>query len=225
MILANAAHFFATNGFSAPLRDLARNISVSPSLILRYFGTREELVRRVYDHVVWRRWNLEWSDVLHDRNVSLRERLKTFYRWFLEISDDYDYVRCGVYSGLEGEDVAKTHFEATIEKYLKVIAIELRAESGDTSTRAVSPHELEQVWVLHSPFVHFLTRKHVHHRSALPGHEELVDVVVDTFLDSATPRETNGSDDPSTKGSKRARATAPPAGKAPKRRSERPIAH
>lgn len=185
MILENAAHFFAAHGYAAGLRDLARHAGISPSLVLRYFGTKDELVRRVFDEIVSNRWNREWSVVLRNHQIPLRTRLKEFYRWFMEVADDYDYVRCGIYSGLEGVRVGNEHFETNIERYMKLIAVEIRAANGITDDSPPSSIELERVWMLHGTFVNYLTRKHVHARAHLPDWRDIIDSVVDLFLDGA----------------------------------------
>ena len=100
-----------------------------------------------------------------------------------------------------------------------MIAVELRFEGGDASNRPVSLNELERVWVLHSAFVNYLTRKHVHRRVSLPERDGMIDLVIDLFLDGAThppgkqrsPRRANGSS--------RVAAAPPPA---PKRRRSEP---
>jgi AcrR family transcriptional regulator len=185
MILELATHFFATHGFSARIRDLARHIGISPSLVFRYFGNKQRLVERVFDHAVSKRWNDAWKETLSDRTQPMRQRLKAFYHWFLQVSDDFDYIRCGIYSGLDGYEVANRHFESNISRILQAIALELRSEKGIDSREPVSAIELEHVWLLHAVFVNYLARKYVHHRTNLPDRDAMIDAMVDLYFDGA----------------------------------------
>ena len=61
MILEAAINFFAKHGFTAQLRELARELKVSQGLIYRYFKSKDELLNRVYEHNFLRRWDAGWE--------------------------------------------------------------------------------------------------------------------------------------------------------------------
>ncbi|MSO65143.1 MAG: TetR/AcrR family transcriptional regulator [Alphaproteobacteria bacterium] len=44
MIVEQAIHFFAREGFSATTRDLAEHLGVTQSLIYQYFATKDQLI-------------------------------------------------------------------------------------------------------------------------------------------------------------------------------------
>lgn len=185
MILSKAVRFFAFRGFEGTTRDLARYTGVSLALLFKYFGSKANLIERIYDRLYSERWNRAWEQKLADRSVPLRTRLSEFYNWFLEISDSYDVVRCGLYSGLAGTDLAKRHFERHIMRILEVIAIELRALQNPSARgeRRPSQLELETAWHLHSTFVYYSIRQQVYARSRLQNKAEFTEHVLGLFFD------------------------------------------
>ena len=79
MILDAAIDFFAEEGFRAETRGLAKRLGVSQSLIYRYFGSKENLIERVYEKTFLSRWNPAWEETLADRSRPLRERLEEYH--------------------------------------------------------------------------------------------------------------------------------------------------
>lgn len=185
LILSKAVRFFASRGFEGTTRDLARYTGVSLALLFKYFGSKAKLIERIYDRLYSERWNGEWEQKLADRSVPLRTRLSEFYNWFLEITDTYDVVRCGLYSGLAGTDLAKRHFERHVIRILEVMAIELRAlqEPSDSGERRPTQLELETAWHLHSTFVYYSIRKQVYARPRFQNKAEFIEHVLGLFFD------------------------------------------
>ncbi len=130
MILDAAIHFFAKHGFSAQLRELAREMKVSQGLIYRYFSSKQALLDRVYEHNFLRRWDPSWEKLLADRKLPLRRRLTEFYTHYLAAIDDPEWIRLVMYSGLDGNDLTRRYIRTHVEGLLRLIARECRALEG-----------------------------------------------------------------------------------------------
>lgn len=53
-IVQNAITVFSQIGFGASTRELASVLDVTQPLLYRYFATKDELIERVYDEVIFR---------------------------------------------------------------------------------------------------------------------------------------------------------------------------
>jgi AcrR family transcriptional regulator len=179
MILEAATHYFARHGFSAQIRELARELKVSQGLIYRYFSSKQELVDRVYQHNFLRRWDASWEELLRDRSLPLRDRLKDFYTRYLGAIDDPDWIRLVMHSGLEGNDLTRRYIRTRVEHLLGIIARECRLVP-----RSVEPDqaEMEMVWHLHSTVIYYLVRKHIFRTATTRDVPGLVAMIIDDFL-------------------------------------------
>lgn len=185
MILDAAMDFFTENGFTAQTRDLAKRIGISQGLIFRYFGTKEVLVEKVYQRVFLSRWSPTWVDILRDRRHPLRQRLKTFYRDYLIVVDDRRWIRIAMYSSLSGRDLTRRWINRYVTDLLGVIAEEINAEFTFSDGQKA---DVDFAWVLHSAFIYWLVRKHIHKTVTNIAASGLVDVVVDNFVDGLANR-------------------------------------
>ena len=187
MILHGAVHFFATHGLEAKTRDLSEALNVSQSLIYRYFGSKDELVERVYQHNFLKKWSDTWIKTLADRSLPLGDRLKAFYRSYLEAIDSHDWIRLVLFSGLADQDMSKRYVEANVNQLLCVIASESIQEGTPGAPAIYAMDQLdefrhEQVWHLHSTVVFYLIRKHVYKTRVAEDHGTLIDAAVDSYL-------------------------------------------
>lgn len=180
MILDAAVHFFAVHGFSAGIRDLARELKVSQGLIYRYFPTKQHLLDRVYEQSFLSRWDPQWEKQLRDRSRPLAARLKSFYTSYLTAIDDPDWIRLSMYSGLDGNDLTHRYIRSHVESLLRLIARECQ-QSGDRG-RKPNEAEMEMAWHLHSTAIYYLVRKHIFRTPATGDIPGLVATVVDGFL-------------------------------------------
>jgi AcrR family transcriptional regulator len=179
MILEAATHYFARHGFSAQIRELARELKVSQGLIYRYFKSKQALVDRVYQHNFLRRWDASWEDLLRDRSLPLRDRLRDFYIRYLGAIDDPDWIRLVMHSGLEGNDLTRRYIRTRVEHLLRIVACECRRD-----LRRAQPDqaEMEMVWHLHSTVIYYLVRKHIFRTATTRDVPALVAMVIDDFL-------------------------------------------
>jgi AcrR family transcriptional regulator len=182
MILDAAIHFFAKHGFSAQLRELAREMKVSQGLIYRYFSSKQALLDRVYEHNFLRRWDASWEKLLGDRKLPLRQRLMEFYTRYLAAIDDPEWIRLVMYSGLDGNDLTRRYIRSHVEGLLRLIARECRALEGRKGSGEPSQAEMELVWHLHSTVIYYLVRKHIFRTATAKDKTTLVTMMIDDFL-------------------------------------------
>ena len=185
MILEAAVHFFARHGFSAQIRELARELKVSQGLIYRYFNSKQELLDQVYEHNFLRRWDSGWEALLRDRATPLGDRLKQFYTRYLRAIDDPDWIRLVMYSGLDGNDLTRRYIRTHVENLLRIIARECRLLQAPAAARAAGEPEqaeMEMVWHLHSTIVYYLVRKHIFRTATTRDTPRLIAMVIDDFL-------------------------------------------
>ena len=98
-IVEEAVRFFAERGFEGKTRELAERIGITQPLLYRYFPSKENLIERVYQEVYVQRWKPEWEILISDRNLSLEDRLCSFYKSYAQSVYDYVWVRIFMYSG------------------------------------------------------------------------------------------------------------------------------
>jgi AcrR family transcriptional regulator len=189
MILDAAINFFAEEGFRGQTRELANRIGVSQSLIYRYFGSKENLIERVYEKTFLSRWNPVWEETLTDRSRPLRERLQEFFRSYLVAVDDRNWIRVAMHSSLEGSDLTKRYIQGHVTRLLGKIALELRAGAEKMRSEELSPMELELAWHLHSTAIYYLIRKHIHGTPVSLQTDDIADMIVNNFLDGVSPSE------------------------------------
>lgn len=186
IILDAAIDFFAEEGFRAQTRALADRIGVSQSLIYRYFGSKENLIERVYEKTFLSRWNPAWEETLADRSRPLRERLQEFFRSYLVAVDDRNWIRVAMHSSLEGSDLTKRYIQGHVTRLLGKIALELRNETEARKKHELSPMELELAWHLHSTVIYYLIRKHIHGTAVSLQTDDIADMIVNNFLDGVS---------------------------------------
>ena len=190
LIVKEAIKFFAEVGFEGRTRDLAKRLGVTQPLLYRYFPNKESLVERVYQEVYLGRLKPEWSSLVIDRSIPLRERLLTFYTEYQGAIFDYEWVRIFMFSGLRNVGINQRYLGVLEERILRPICSELRAENGfpDILQVPISEQEMELVWSLHGQFFYRAVRKLIYN---LPLPEDLTKVLVydiESYLEMA-PKE------------------------------------
>ena len=190
LIVKEAIQFFAEVGFEGRTRDLAKRIGVTQPLLYRYFPNKESLVERVYQEVYLGRLKPEWSSLVIDRSIPLRERLLTFYTEYQEAIFNYEWVRIFMFSGLRNVGINQRYLGVLEERILRPICSELRAENGfpDILQVPISEQEMEMVWSLHGQFFYRAVRKLIYN---LPVPDDLTNILVydiESYLEMA-PKE------------------------------------
>ena len=188
MIIDAAISFFAKNGLSAQIRDLAKSIGVSQALVFKYFESKENLLECVYQKIFLDHWNDGWRHDLADRRTPLRERLVQFYLQYMDVINDYDWIRICLQASLSNQDLTRRYINEHLNGVLEAIALEIRAENGVRTQEKPSAWEVEQVWFIHSAIAYYSVRNNVHQTSVVPDCYEYVRRVIDTLLPGLTNR-------------------------------------
>lgn len=206
-LIAAATTYFAEVGFGGSTHELARRIGVTQPLLYRYFTTKDSLIQAVYEAVYLRRWRAEWTALLQNRALSLRERLEQFYRSYDEVAFTPDWIRIYLFSSLRSATINKSYTSLIETRVLAVIIRELYAEGGHPPPIRLDggSMQIELAWSLHSALFYYAVRRHIY---AIPVHDDRDAVIaqtVDMFLRGAGPliaamTETSAQPQPTTTG-------------------------
>lgn len=182
MIVEGAVAFFAERGFEGQLKDLADALGISQALIFTYFGSKQGLLDRVYDHVYASRWDEGWLGALADRSRPLGDRLVVFYDAYLGAIDDPVWIRIVLHSGLAGDAMTRRYVSARVEVQIRTVMDEIRHTFGDALPSMTDDDLHERVWDLQSSFTWGLVRKHVWRLPIMEDRARLVRGRVAYFL-------------------------------------------
>ena len=152
LILDNAFRFFAERGLAGETRELARRLGVTQSLIYRYFPSKDVLIERVYEKWFLEYWNPAWADWVSERRLGLEERLLAFYRDYVRLLHNYEWVRLFAFSGLDGLPHHVRFVARNREEIFPPIAYELRRDHGLPGFDEIPLTEFEHdlIWSLHA---------------------------------------------------------------------------
>jgi AcrR family transcriptional regulator len=187
-IVTGAVSFFAEHGTDGELRKLASHLGITHPLLYRYFPTKEALLERVYEEVYAHRWDPDWRFLLCDRSQPLADRLIRFYRAYLPVIDDRDWMRIFIFSGLNGAAIHRRYLEVIRAQFVEPVAAELLASihglgSGEIS---VTDREREIVWGLHGEIFYLAMRKWIYGIAPEADPERLITSMVTDFVMGAT---------------------------------------
>ena len=186
MILDGAITFFAEHGFDGQIRDLAQALGVSQALVFTYFRTKGALLERVYDEVYLSRWSESWLVDLKDRTRPLSERLENYYNSYLEAIDEPIWIRIVLQSGLADNELTLRYVSQRVERVVKILVTEVRAELG-TTLNVTDTDLRERVWDLQGSFIYDLIRKHVWRMPTMEDRPRLVAGRVSQFTRGLIP--------------------------------------
>lgn len=184
-IINGAIIYFSEVGFAGSMRDLAQRLGVSHSLLFRYFPTKDILIDRVYDRIFLRRWNPEWDSVLTEEPSSFANRLKRFYREYLEAIDRPEWVRMFIYGGLAGVNINQRYLALIRSKVITPVALELELHTGGAKSAQPSDEAIELSWGLHGEIFYLAIRRWVYGVKVTGDRDQYVSLAVDTFLSGA----------------------------------------
>lgn len=163
-ILEAAVGYFSEVGFDGTTRGLAERLDVTQPLIYRYFPSKDELVRVVYQEVYLSRWKGEWLDLLGDRQVALKERLAAFYERYTAAIFERKWMRIYMFSGLRGLDINRWWINFVENQVILKICDEVRDELGLPSRDKfpITSEEIDLYWMFHSGIFYYGLRSHVY---------------------------------------------------------------
>jgi AcrR family transcriptional regulator len=187
-LIQEATSYFAEVGFGGSTRELAKRIGVTQPLLYRYFPNKDDLVQAVYESVFLNRWRSDWTDLLRDRSIPLRDRLIRFYRSYSEVAYTPEWLRIYLFSGLKGADINRWYIKLVEERILNPIIRELYVGRGHAVEENYQPaqKDLELAWLLQSAIFYYAIRKHIYMIAVSDDRDETIEQYVSLFIKGTT---------------------------------------
>lgn len=165
-ILAGAIRFFSDRGLDGQLRDLAKDIGITHTLLYHYFPTKQALIDAVYVELFEGLWKPEWDAILDDSSIDAPTKFKRFYTAYAEGILQRDFVRILVFSGLSDRTIPERFFVLLRERLFPRLIRETRRHCGVTSRAKPSARELEMLMGLHGGIFYIGLRRWVYELAA-----------------------------------------------------------
>ena len=165
MIIDGSVRFFSEHGLGGQLRDLARGLGITHSLLYHYFPTKQALIERVYTELFEGRWRPEWEALLDDKTLDPETKFTRFYIDYAKVILERDWVRIFIFSGLSDRYITERYFSMLEKKLFPRLVRESRRHLGSTSRTEPSERELEMLTGLHGGIFYMGMRRWVY------GHE------------------------------------------------------
>jgi AcrR family transcriptional regulator len=183
-ILNEAIQYFSEVGFDGGTRELADRLGVKQPLLYRYFSSKEDLIREVYETVFVGRWKQEWNDLISNRDIPLRDRLIQFYTGYIQVQFKPEWIRIFLFSGLKGLEINRHYVTFMEEHVLKKICGEIRCSCGlpPADIIPIQPRELATFWIFHSGVFYYGMRREVYGVPVHVGEDEFTELSVDGLL-------------------------------------------
>lgn len=161
-IVAGAVTFFSEHGLNGQLRDLARQLGITHTLLYHYFPTKQALIERVYTEVFEGRWKPEWEVLLDDKKLDVQTKLTQFYSEYAKVILQADWVRIFLFSGLSDRYITDRYFALLREKLFPRLVRETRKYRGLVSRSKPSGRELELLLGLHGNIFYMGIRRWIY---------------------------------------------------------------
>jgi AcrR family transcriptional regulator len=161
-IVEGAVTFFSEQGLGGQLRDLARQLGITHTLLYHYFPTKQALIERVYKEMFEGRWKPEWEELLDDKTLDVETKLTRFYSDYAKVVLKSDWVRIFVFSGLNDRYITDRYFSMLREKFFPRIVRETRKYRGVSSRGKPSGRELELLVGLHGSIFYMGIRRWIY---------------------------------------------------------------
>ncbi|WGR93059.1 TetR/AcrR family transcriptional regulator [Bradyrhizobium sp. ISRA443] len=180
--VTKATELFAEEGFAGGTRALARKLGVTQPLRYRYFPSKDDLIKEVYQQVYLGPLETGWEKLLSDRSRSLRVRLQEFYQAYTDTIFTRKWLRIYLYSGLKGLDINRWYVGMVKDKILTRIIRECRHDAGLAVQGRPSAAELELAWVFHGGIFYYGVRKYIYEAPVLEDKAQVISDALDIFL-------------------------------------------
>ncbi len=180
--ISKAIEFFAEEGFESSTRDLARHLGVTQPLLYRYFPSKGDLIKEVYQTVYLNRWRDDWDILLCDRSRPLSDRLQEFYEAYTDAIFNREWMRIFLFSGLKGVEINRWYVGLVKERILTRILVEYQHENGLDDDTPPSDEELEFAWVMHGGIFYYGIRKHIYESPVLEDKSRMIADALNVFL-------------------------------------------
>lgn len=162
LIVDGAVRFFSEHGLDGQLRDLARELDITHTLLYHYFPTKQALIERVYAELFEGRWRPEWEALLDDRSLDIETRLMRFYVDYAAVILQRDWIRIFVFSGLSDRYITDRYFSMLHEKLFPRLVRESRKYRGAANRGKPTARELELLMGLHGGIFYMGMRRWVY---------------------------------------------------------------
>jgi AcrR family transcriptional regulator len=180
-IVRNAVKFFAEKGFEGGTRDLAAYLKITQPLLYRYFPTKEDLIKEVYQTVYLDVWQSSWDELLVDRSQPIVERLRRFYMEYTDVIMNEDWMRIYFFAALRGAEINKLYIKFIEEHILTRITREFLIEYGIQEEKVTEEFEIERVWNLQSAIFYYGVRRFVYHIEPNASRSDMISDAIDIF--------------------------------------------
>ncbi len=164
-ILEGAIQFFARHGFDAQLRDLAKSIGTTHTLLYHYFPDKQALIDRVYIEVFEGCWKAEWEKWLDDPTLSCEDKFTRFYIDYAATVLNHDFVRILIFSGLTDQTITTRFFELLRARLFPRLIRETRRFRGVKSRAKSTLAEHELLMGLHGSIFYMGVRRWVYNQA------------------------------------------------------------
>lgn len=164
-IVDGAIQFFARHGFDAQLRDLAKSIDVTHTLLYHYFPDKQALIDRVYVEVFEGCWKPEWETWLDDPALSCEDKFTRFYVDYAATVLTHDFVRILIFSGLTDQTITNRFFELLRGRLFPRLIRETRRCRGLKSRAKTTLVEHELLMGLHGSIFYIGVRRWVYNQA------------------------------------------------------------
>jgi AcrR family transcriptional regulator len=161
-IVEGAVAFFSEHGLDGQLRDLARQLGITHTLLYHYFPTKQALIERVYKEIFEGRWKPEWEVLLDDKTLDVETKLTQFYSDYAKVILQSDWVRIFVFSGLSDRYITDRYFALLKEKLFPRLVRETRKYRGVVSRSKPTGRELELLLGLHGNIFYMGIRRWIY---------------------------------------------------------------
>jgi AcrR family transcriptional regulator len=180
-IVRNAVKFFAEKGFEGGTRDLAAYLKITQPLLYRYFPTKEDLIKEVYQTVYLDVWQSAWDELLVDRTRPIVERLRQFYMEYTDVIMNEDWMRIYFFAALRGAEINKRYIKFIEEHILKRVTREFLIEYGVQEGKVTEEFEIERVCNLQSAIFYYGVRRFVYHIEPDASRSDMISDAIDIF--------------------------------------------
>lgn len=183
-IVQAAIAFFAKHGFEGSTKVLAKEMGIAQGLLYRYFPTKEMLIARVYNEMFARRWNPVWEEWLADRSLPLADRLKRYFKDYVQFILRSEWVRIFLQAGLSHLSLNQKYLARLRERHFELIASEMRHEYAipDPFDAAAEDEEIELIWAMDASVFYIGIRKWVYNLPVPKNLDRVIEMRVDAFL-------------------------------------------
>ncbi len=162
MIVDGSVRFFSEHGLDGQLRDLARGLGITHTLLYHYFPTKQALIERVYADLFEGRWRPEWETLLDDKTLDVETKFTRFYAEYAKVILERDWVRIFIFSGLSDRYITERYFSMLGEKLFPRLVRESRRYRGQANRGKPTARELELLMGLHGGIFYMGMRRWVY---------------------------------------------------------------